>query len=85
MLAKITAFQKQENPLSIRRAWCKTILTTFFYITSYNSFAPSLRYILKDAIWQTVYMALDGLRGLVSCQLFTGHSQPEWVFRRRVA
>ena len=30
----------------ISRAWCKTIGTTSFYIRSYNSFAPSPRYIL---------------------------------------
>jgi len=29
---------------SISRAWCKTIVTTSFYIMSYNSFAPSPRY-----------------------------------------
>ena len=23
------------------RAWCKTIVTTLFYITSYNNYAPS--------------------------------------------
>ena len=28
----------------ISRAWCKTIVTTSFYIRSYNSFAPSPRY-----------------------------------------
>ena len=28
---------------SIARAWCKTIVTTSFYIRSYNSFAPSPR------------------------------------------
>jgi len=26
---------------SVSRAWCKTIVTMLFYITSYNSFAPS--------------------------------------------
>jgi len=29
------------------RAWCKTIVTTSFYIRSYNGFAPSTRYRLS--------------------------------------
>jgi len=33
--------------LLISRAWCKTIVTTSFYIRSYNSFAPSPRYVLS--------------------------------------
>jgi len=28
------------------RAWCKTIITSLFNITSYNSFAPSPRYCI---------------------------------------
>jgi len=31
---------------SLSRAWCKTMVTTSFYIRSYNSFAPSPRYAL---------------------------------------
>jgi len=34
----------------ISRAWCKTIVTTSFYIRSCNSFAPSPRYILWSFI-----------------------------------
>jgi len=30
-----------EQSRSKSRAWCKTIVTTSFYIRSYNSFAPS--------------------------------------------
>jgi len=29
------------NIPTVMKAWCKTIVTTLFYITSYNSFAPS--------------------------------------------
>ena len=32
------------NVMTISRAWCKTIITTSFYIRSYNSFAPSPRF-----------------------------------------
>jgi len=31
---------------SASRAWCKTIVTTSFYIRSYNSFAPSPRHTI---------------------------------------
>jgi len=34
----------------ISRAWCKTIVTTSFYIRSYNNFAPSPRYALFSVI-----------------------------------
>ena len=34
---------------SSSRVWCKPVVTTFFYITSYNSFAPSPRYIDIEA------------------------------------
>jgi len=33
---------------SLLRAWCKTIVTTLFNITSYYSSAPSPRYIPKS-------------------------------------
>jgi len=32
------------------RTWCKTIVTTSFYIRSYNSFAPNPRIVYKDMI-----------------------------------
>ena len=28
------------------RSWCKTIVTTLFYISSYNIFAPSPQYVV---------------------------------------
>ena len=35
------------NLLCISSAWCKTIVTTLFYITSYNSFASSQQFTFK--------------------------------------
>ena len=45
---KIVRDPRKQCPNCIRyntitRAWCKTIVTTSFYIRSYNSFAPSPR------------------------------------------
>jgi len=33
----------KSTPQTQSRAWCKTIVTTSFYVRSYNSFAPSPR------------------------------------------
>jgi len=33
--------------ISYSRAWCKTVITTSFYIRRYNSFAPSPRIVHK--------------------------------------
>ena len=41
--ACIQCIKMQESK---SRAWCKTIVTTSFYIRSYNSFAPSPRNII---------------------------------------
>jgi len=40
---------------NIARAWCKTIVTTSFYIRSYNSFAPSPQLVDFYYIQQYMY------------------------------
>ena len=41
-----------------QKAWCKTIVTTLFYITNYNSFAPSLpEWVLCEAATVSDYPA----------------------------
>jgi len=35
---------RPESMASVSRAWCKTIVTSSFYIRSYNSFALSHRF-----------------------------------------
>jgi len=40
--------QSPELSYFVSRAWCKTIVTTLFDIRSYNSFAPSHRYITSS-------------------------------------
>jgi len=41
---KLPTNQTSIIEIYISRAWCKTIVTTSFYIRSYNSFAPSPRF-----------------------------------------
>jgi len=48
----IDAMHRRE---SVSRAWCKTIVTTSFYIRSYNSFAPSPQYVLKQIMCTGLY------------------------------
>ena len=36
-----------QTVITFSKAWCKTIVTTLFYITSYNSFAPNLYFVLS--------------------------------------
>ena len=38
---------RREKWICMPRSWCKTIVTTSFYIRSYNSFAPSPRCIRR--------------------------------------
>ena len=46
MVAKIGSGPVCNCKKTVSRAWCKTIVTTTFYIRSYNSFAPSPRYVI---------------------------------------
>ena len=41
---------------SILRAWCKTIVTTLFYIISYNSLAPSPEFDTNDLCNLIIFM-----------------------------
>jgi len=62
-------FHLNNRVISTSRDWCKTSLTTLFYITSYNSFAPSpgnpfLKWYHKDFFPVSKSMMFCVIKGL---------------------
>ena len=63
---------------NIYRFWCKTVVTSLFYLTSYNGFAPSSRYMFCIFFISKKYQtrkADDIFFKSVSCYFFFSASQ----------
>jgi len=72
--------QRQYNVsvYSLLRAWCKTIVTTLFYITNYNSFAPSSWILHKSLVTCLCFEFCCSLPGRSTARPHMSQTVPCW-------